>query len=200
MGCFQLSKTMCKKLQSVAAQFWWGVADGQRKVHWVSWSKMCESKSKGGMGFWKYVDFNQALLAKQAWRILINPTSLSSRVLQARYFKAGDFQNAPCPSNASFTWKSILHGRELLKEGLIWRVGDGKKISVWEDNWIPRASVQRPLGHLPDAATVDKVSDLLLPGGHGWNEVKLRETFFEADVYDILKIPIGRAGTADYIA
>jgi ribonuclease HI len=47
---------------------------------------------------------------------------------------------------------------------------------------------------------VNSVEDLLLPDGQGWNEQKLRATFFEVDVSDILKIPIGRAGTDDYIA
>ena len=32
------------------------------------------------------------------------------------------------------------------------------------------------------------------------NEQKLRETLFEIDVVDILKIPVGRAGTEDYLA
>jgi hypothetical protein len=52
MGCSQLSKTMCKKLKSVAAQL--GAADGQRKLHWVSWKKICNPKSKEGMGFQNY--------------------------------------------------------------------------------------------------------------------------------------------------
>jgi hypothetical protein len=51
MGCFQLSKGQCGQLSSVASRFWWGAADGQRKVHWVSWEKMCVSKKNGGMGF-----------------------------------------------------------------------------------------------------------------------------------------------------
>jgi hypothetical protein len=36
MGCFMLTNNMCSKLQSAAARFWWGAADGQRKVHWIS--------------------------------------------------------------------------------------------------------------------------------------------------------------------
>nr|XP_051230261.1 uncharacterized mitochondrial protein AtMg00310-like [Lolium perenne] len=130
MGCFQLSKGQCSKLSSISAQFWWGAAEWKRKVHWIGWKKMCVSKRKGGMGFRNYEDFNQALLAKQAWRMVTNSDSLCSRVLKARYFKQGEFLSADCPKRASYTWKSILHGRELLKEGLIWRIGDGKKVGV----------------------------------------------------------------------
>jgi hypothetical protein len=89
-----------------------------------------------------------------------------------------------------------VHGRELLKEGLVWRVGCGKDIDVWEDNWIPRSGY-KPLGHKPDKV-VHKVDELLLPEGQGWNEARLHELFFEGDVEDILKIPIGRARNEDY--
>jgi hypothetical protein len=37
---------------------------------------------------------------------------------------------ATCPKRASFTWKSILYGHELVKEELVWRIGDGSKIKV----------------------------------------------------------------------
>jgi hypothetical protein len=40
----------------------------------------------------------------------------------------------------------------------------------------------------------------LLPEGEGWNIDKLNEVLFEGDVDDILKIPVGRAGTDDYLA
>jgi hypothetical protein len=37
-------------------------------------------------------------------------------------------------------------------------------------------------------------------GGAGWDVEKLHNSFFEADVEDIMKIPVGRAGTVDYLA
>jgi hypothetical protein len=132
MGCFRLTDNMCQKLQSIASRFWWGEVAGNCKVPWISWDRMCTSKRKGGMGFRNYSCFNQALLAKQAWRLLINQTSLCARVLRARYHADGEFLSARCPKAASFTWRSILFGRELLKQGLIWRIGDGEKINVWD--------------------------------------------------------------------
>jgi hypothetical protein len=128
-------------------------------VHWIGWDKMCRSKSDGGLGFRDYKVFNQALLAKQGWRLVTDPNSLCARVLKARYFRNGDFMEAKCPKRASFTWRGILHGRELLRKGLIWRIGDGTKVSAWNDQWIPRAGSLRPLGREP-SDDLDKVSEL----------------------------------------
>jgi hypothetical protein len=86
------------------------------------------------MGFWDYADFNQALLAKQVWHMVTKPDSLCSRVLRARYFAEGGFWNARCPKRSSYTWRSILHGRDLLREGVVWRVGNGGHIDVWDQN------------------------------------------------------------------
>jgi hypothetical protein len=193
MSCFKFNKTQCTKLGSISSNFWWGDADGSRKVHWISWDKMCQPKCVGGMGFRNFEAFNLALLAKQAWRILTVPTSLCAQVLKARYFKHSDLLHAGCPGRGSFTWRSILHGRDLLKRGLIWRIGDGSQVDVWQSNWIPRAGSQRPLGRRPDSSAnmVRKVTDLLNLEGTGWDEARLNQVFFEFDVADIKNTIIG---------
>jgi hypothetical protein len=123
--------------------------------------------------------------------MITNPSFLCSRVLSACYLKGGDVLTTSAPKSGSFTWKSILHGRDLLKEGLVWRIGNGQKIKVWEDNWIPRSGLMRPLGAKPNTAPVSMASDLLLVDGQGWNVAKVNELFFEGDVEDILKIRVG---------
>jgi hypothetical protein len=74
--------------------------------------------------------FNLAMLAKQCWRLLLDPSSLCYQVLKGRYFPKGDFWNSKNTRSASYTWRSIMQGKKLLQKGLVWRVGDGKNISI----------------------------------------------------------------------
>ena len=71
-----------------------------------------------------------------------------------------DIMSATCPKGASYTWRSLIHGRDLLMHGLVWRVGDGTKINVYHDNWIPRSGSLVPLGAEFDPQ-VTKVANLL---------------------------------------
>ena len=51
MSCFQLTKKMCGNLTSISSNFLWGAANGERKVHWLAWDKMCMAKRDGVLGF-----------------------------------------------------------------------------------------------------------------------------------------------------
>jgi hypothetical protein len=44
MGCFQFSKGQCGELSAVASRFWWGDLENKRRVHWISWNRMCTTK------------------------------------------------------------------------------------------------------------------------------------------------------------
>lgn len=172
MSCSQLPKKTCRKVTSISSKFWWNSTSGDRKIHYIAWDKMCTTKREGCMGFRNYQVFNQALLAKQAWRILWNPSSLCARVLKARYFKDGSIMNATCPSNVSFTFKSIIHGRDFLREGTIQRIGDGSRINIHHDSWIPRMGSLKPLGEVY-VPGITKVSDLLNSHGTNWDRAKV---------------------------
>ena len=74
------------------------------------------------------------MLAKQGWRLIQAPESVCAQVLRAKYFPHGNVLDAEPINGMSYVWHSILKGIELLKEGLIWRVGDGTDVRIWEDH------------------------------------------------------------------
>lgn len=63
-----------------------GGKNDERKTSWVFWDVMTKPKLLGGLGFRDTELFNLALLARQAWLVLTNPSSLSARILKAQYF------------------------------------------------------------------------------------------------------------------
>lgn len=73
------------------SSFWWNAYESKKKIHSVSWSEMCKAKETRGMGFCDVPDFNQALLAKQAWKIVNEPDALLSRLYKGRYFSSSSF-------------------------------------------------------------------------------------------------------------
>lgn len=84
MSVYLLPASVCDDLTRLMRQYWWGVEKGKKKMAWLCWDKMRLPKSKGGMGFRDMRAFNQALLAKQAWRLIDSPDSLCARLLKAR--------------------------------------------------------------------------------------------------------------------
>ena len=80
------------------------------------------------MGFKDLALFNDALLAKQAWRLLQNKNSLLYRVFKPKFFPHCSIMKATKSQAGSHAWRSILKGKEVLKEGMRWRVGDGSSI------------------------------------------------------------------------
>lgn len=71
---------------------------GGSRYNWMSWDKMCSTKEIGGMGFRKLRDFNLALLGKQEWDLIANPTSLIVRLLKKKYFHNCSAQLGFAPS------------------------------------------------------------------------------------------------------
>ena len=167
-------------------------------MHWLAWERLCQRKTKGGLGYRDLHLFNLAMLARQGWRLITEPSSLCAQVLKAKYFQNGDPLSVVEKPGISYTWRTIVRGLQALKKGLIWRVGDGSNINIWRDAWIPHGVFHRPI--TPRGRTVcTKVSELINPYSGSWDEDLIGDIFWEEDAKNILAIPI-KHGREDTLA
>jgi len=116
MSCFKLPQSIVLEIESLLMNFWFEKASNQRRVPWIAWKKLQYSKKEGGLGFWDLAKFNDALLAKQAWRIIQHPNSLFVRVMKARYFKDDSILDSQARKQQSYGWSSLLSRIVLLKK------------------------------------------------------------------------------------
>ena len=137
MSCFKHPKGLIQEIEVLIRKFWWGYCGVARKVHWVSRERLCEAKEVGGMGFKDIENLNNALLAKQVWRMMNNLDSLCFRVFKARFFRNCSILDVEEKATGSYVWKNILSARDVIREGMVWRIGDGQTMWIKEDNWIP---------------------------------------------------------------
>ena len=131
-----------------------GQTKDEKKVHWINWKKLCTSKKCGGMGFQDIQAFNLAILTKQAWRLIHSTHSLFYRVYKSRYFPNCSFLDADLGNNPSYVWRSLLAARDIITEGSLWKVGDGRHIEVSTHKWLPHKpgvlGEDRPTLHVSD--------------------------------------------------
>ena len=182
ISVFKLPMGLCKDIEAMIRKFWWGQGDN-RKKHWINWSNLCDSKSVEGMGFRDIQRFNNAMLAKQVWRLFHQRDTLLFRVFSAKYFPNGNILDAPIHPKCSYAWKSILQAREVIQNGAIWRVGNGQLIDIWNHRWLSETIPGLVMSPRPDA-NLDKVSDLLLHNPRQWNLDLIDKVFYpwEANV------------------
>ena len=81
---------------------------------------MCKPKFEGGMGFKELSLFNDALLAKQTWRLLHNTNSLFYKVFKSKFFPNCSIMEAKEGYEGLYAWRSILKGREVIRQGGEW--------------------------------------------------------------------------------
>ncbi|CAN1315043.1 Transposon TX1 uncharacterized 149 kDa protein [Linum perenne] len=190
MSCYRVSNEVCKDLDKLMVKFWWGEVADQKRIRWRSWEKLCLSQEEGGLGFRSFQSFNQALLAKQSWRILTQPELLISRLYKGKYFQSTTFLKARKRARPSNGWQGILHGRDLLLSGLIVQLGSHPTLSIFERNWVPGPrGPGLPVPRLSSSQIAHiQISALICDGS--WNLSLLRDLFEASSVQAISSIPI----------
>ncbi|KAL0295408.1 UNVERIFIED_CONTAM: putative ribonuclease H protein [Sesamum radiatum] len=133
---FILPKAVIKVLERRMTDFLWKGPSGAGYTK-VAWVQCCKPKEEGGLGIRSVQYINQALILKQIWRICSkNPVLFGWHGCSAidSEIRRLDFSSASAP----WFWRKMLKLCPRLKEGLEYRVGDGRKFRLWSDIWHPR--------------------------------------------------------------
>ncbi|CAM8977245.1 unnamed protein product [Rhodiola kirilowii] len=126
MSCFKIPISLCRRLTSSILGFWWQTDAQSRGIHWIRLEGLFRDKLHGGLGFREFSLMNKAMLAKQGWRILTEPSLLVSRLLKAKYFPCTDLFNAAIGTRPSYGWRGIREALEIVKQGALWNPSDAK--------------------------------------------------------------------------
>ncbi|CAL2266814.1 unnamed protein product [Prunus armeniaca] len=198
MTCFRFPEGTCNQINSDLASFWWGNNEDSAGIHWKSWKKLCLAKKVGGLGFRDLSNFNLALLAKQSWRIILNPEAAWVKILKARYFPSTDFLNATKGSRPSWAWVSLLEGRKAMMKEARFQIFSGANTNIWNDVWIPSCEsgpVKTLLPIPPQAPQL--VQELMDKQNHTWKLDSI-STFINNDILQSIRcIPIGHSSRPD---
>ncbi|XP_026420750.1 uncharacterized protein LOC113316815 [Papaver somniferum] len=104
------------------------------------------------------------------------------------------------PQKCSSRWSAMLGCRSEVKEGCCWEVGNGEKMHIKTDPWIPKLHHRRPIPNLHSTEQPVLVSELILQNPPRWDINKLQLCFQSHEVETILDIHlpnISEEGTED---
>ena len=158
---------------------------------------MTKFKSEGGMGFRDLTLYNESLLAKQAWRLLQDQSSLFYKVFKPRFFPNCTIMEAEESSRGSYAWRSILYGRDVIKRGACWRIGTGQKVQIWQHTWLPSKPPTRVLSPILEGWEKTTVDVLINEENRTWNDEVLAGLFVPEEVELIKRIPLSKHPTED---
>jgi hypothetical protein len=129
--------------------------------------------------------------------LLKNEDSLVSKIMKGKYYPRSSILEATCGNCPPYAWRSIQGSCGLLKECLIWRIGNGNKVKIWGEKWLPKPityTVQSPPNTLNQELLVCDLIDL---DTQWWNPIINQENFTPEERHLIQSILTGSAHQQD---
>ena len=96
-------------------------------------------------------------------------------------------------ANASYAWKSLMKGRDVIKRGARWRIGSGKSIHIWGDNWLPLKATPKVVSPRVEGNGLNMVSHLIDPVYKLWKEDAVDRIFYAFEAATIKNMPLCRS-------
>lgn len=125
-------------MEKIQRDFLWTRVEEHKRYHLVAWDHVCLPKCYGGLGIRKIRHLNNALLAKQIWRIC-QASGEWREIMIKKYLRRQSLSlllhETEIPQG-SYIWNGILKAKALAKSKAKWKIGKGENISFWQDDWM----------------------------------------------------------------
>jgi len=177
-------------LEQKLNRFLWCGQDSKAKV---AWDKVCAPKKEGGLGLRRLEVWNKAAMLNHIWNLFVQAGSLWVAWVECNWLKGRSFWKVSPPHPCPWSWRKILKLRDLAKQFLHFRIGDGSKVFFWLDNWHPDGCLLDVHGFrvVYDVGShlEAKVSSIIRNGGWFWNGA--RSDIIVAIQCRLLEVSIG---------
>jgi len=100
-------------------------------------------------------------------------------------------------SSASYAWKSIIKGREVIQRGAVWRIGDGRSTVIWGERWLLVKHSPKIVSPCTGALAGAKVCVFIDNEHRKWKDEVLDANLLRFEVDTIKKIPLCHTDQAD---
>jgi reverse transcriptase-like protein/endonuclease/exonuclease/phosphatase family protein len=151
MSMFKIPKSVAQKIVKLQRRFFWGKTAAENRITpSVKWACIELPKSLGGLGVGNIMYKNLVLLFKWWWRFSGSDSTLWKRIL----ISVHNIKGLKATSEAfgrikSGTWAQLMRNetetkriREIVENGLLCTVGDGKSTRFWLDKWVTGGSLK----------------------------------------------------------
>jgi hypothetical protein len=120
-----------------------------------------------------------------------NPNSMAARIIGAKYYQQSTFLEATLEKRPSFTCRSLMPACDVLKNGLIWRVGDGSDIRrIWGNKWLPSPTSFSIQSLHRILAVNTRLKELINQDTKWWNYCLIKEIFSAKEAHIVYQIPL----------
>ena len=97
----------------------------------------------------------------------------------------------------SYAWQSILKVRDVIQNGALWRVGDGKKKKIWNQRWLLEDHHRSIITHEPPFLLDCTVDQLIMHARKKLDHGFIDRLFIPYDAEVIKSIPLSDQSHAD---
>ena len=130
-----LPKLVIQDIDKVMKRFLWNVGEKGNVKAKIAWKVVCRPKDQGGLGIKPLKEWNEVLLMKHVWNIIINKQSLWVQWVNRVKLKQRSFWSVEVESSDSWSWKKFLALRDKMRPFVWHELGNGQSTSVWFDKW-----------------------------------------------------------------